>query len=167
MQRTVSLFICVCIALCTIVAHNIAQNRPDGFPPYPPDNHHSSDDVYLSSCHDSDAKWQEIDRMCGSACSSPCPGSKIAVLPIEHKLSVVRTFFDRSQSLISDSTDRHAEDLHIEKALRDCGYPDWTFQKVKKQMKIKPSKRKQRGIQQTGAWLFCPMWRVHPKGQPG
>jgi len=33
-QRTVSLFICVCIALCTIVAHNIAQNRPDSFPPY-------------------------------------------------------------------------------------------------------------------------------------
>jgi len=36
-QRTVSLLICVCIALCTIVAHNIAQNRPDSFPPYPPD----------------------------------------------------------------------------------------------------------------------------------
>ena len=46
-QRTVSLFIYVCIALCTIVAHNIAQNRPDSFPPYPPDNHHCSDDVYL------------------------------------------------------------------------------------------------------------------------
>jgi len=46
-QRTVSLFICVCIALCRIVAHNIAQNRPDSFPPYPPDNHHCSDDVYL------------------------------------------------------------------------------------------------------------------------
>jgi len=30
-----------------IVAHNIAQNRPDSFPPYPPDNHHCSDDVYL------------------------------------------------------------------------------------------------------------------------
>ena len=34
---------------CTV--HNcctqIAQNRPDNFPPYPPDNHHSSDDVYL------------------------------------------------------------------------------------------------------------------------
>ena len=41
------LFICVCIALCTIVAHNIAQNRPDSFPSYPPDNHHCSDDVYL------------------------------------------------------------------------------------------------------------------------
>jgi len=37
----------VCIALCTIVAHNIARNRPDSFPPYPPDNHHCSDDVYL------------------------------------------------------------------------------------------------------------------------
>jgi len=35
MLRTVSLFICVCIALCTIVAHNIAQNRPDSFPPCP------------------------------------------------------------------------------------------------------------------------------------
>jgi len=41
------LFICVHIALCTIVAHNIAQNRPDIFPSYPPDNHHCSDDVYL------------------------------------------------------------------------------------------------------------------------
>jgi len=48
-QGTVSLFICVCIALCTIVAHNIAQNRPDSFPPYPPDDHHSSDDVYAST----------------------------------------------------------------------------------------------------------------------
>jgi len=31
-QRTVSLFMCVCITLCTIVAHSIAQNRPDSFP---------------------------------------------------------------------------------------------------------------------------------------
>ena len=37
----------MCIALCTIVAHNIAQNRHDNFPSYPPDNHHCSDDVYL------------------------------------------------------------------------------------------------------------------------
>jgi len=26
----------VCIALCTTVVHNIAQNRPDNFPSYPP-----------------------------------------------------------------------------------------------------------------------------------
>ena len=37
----------MCIALCTIVAHNIVQNRPDSFPSYPPDDHHCSDDVYL------------------------------------------------------------------------------------------------------------------------
>ena len=34
----------VCNA-CTIV-HNTAQNSNDNFPYYPPDNHHSSDDVY-------------------------------------------------------------------------------------------------------------------------
>ena len=38
-RELLGLFICVCIALCTIVAHNIAQNRPDNFPSYPPDNH--------------------------------------------------------------------------------------------------------------------------------
>jgi len=32
------------------------------------------------SCHDRDATWQEIGRTCGSACSSPRPGSRIAVL---------------------------------------------------------------------------------------
>jgi len=46
-KELLGLFIWVCMALCTIVAHNIAQNRPDSFPPYPPDNHYRSDDVYL------------------------------------------------------------------------------------------------------------------------
>jgi len=46
-RELLGLFICVCIALCTIVAHNIAQNRPNNFPSCPPDNHHCSDDVYL------------------------------------------------------------------------------------------------------------------------
>jgi len=47
-RRTVrSVHMCVCIALCTIVAHNIAQNRPDNLPSYPPYNHHCSDDVCL------------------------------------------------------------------------------------------------------------------------
>ena len=39
-------FVCVCIALCAIVAHNIAQNRPDNFPSYPPHNHHCSDGLF-------------------------------------------------------------------------------------------------------------------------
>jgi len=40
-------FICVFVALCTIVAQSIAQNRPYNFPSYPPDAQHCSDDVYL------------------------------------------------------------------------------------------------------------------------
>jgi len=54
----------VCIALCTIVAHNIAQNRPDSFPPYPPDNHHCSDDVYLKEGGRSSRTFkQKIQRL--------------------------------------------------------------------------------------------------------
>jgi len=45
-QRTLS-SVHVCSSLCTIVAHNTAQNRPDNFPCCPPDNHHCSNDVYL------------------------------------------------------------------------------------------------------------------------
>ena len=38
-RELLGLFICVCIALCAIVVHNIAQNRPDNFPSYPPDTY--------------------------------------------------------------------------------------------------------------------------------
>jgi len=46
-KQLLGLFICVCIAMCTTVAHITAKNRPDTFYSYPPDNHHCSDDVYL------------------------------------------------------------------------------------------------------------------------
>jgi len=38
--------VCVCVSLCTTVIHNTAENSSDDFPSYPPDNHHSLDDVY-------------------------------------------------------------------------------------------------------------------------
>ena len=61
------LFVCVCIALCTIVAHNIAQNRPDNFPPYPPDNHHCSDDICLrvggKACDRQRDRWTQGRRV--------------------------------------------------------------------------------------------------------
>jgi len=62
---------------------------------------------------------------------------------IEHKLSVVWTLSERSQSLTSDSHDRQLEDAHVEKSLWSCGYPDWTFHKVKDQMRMKATQRKQ------------------------
>jgi len=74
-QRTVSLFICVCIALCTIVAHNIAQNRPDSFPPYPPDDHHSSDDVYLRE--GGEAPCGKVSRKSAQGCRKICGVKKI------------------------------------------------------------------------------------------
>ena len=40
------IFKCVCVSLCTTVAHNAAQNSSDNVPSYRPDNHHSWDDVY-------------------------------------------------------------------------------------------------------------------------
>jgi len=45
-RELLGLFICVCSSLCTTIAHNIAQNRPDNFPSCPPDNHHCSDCLF-------------------------------------------------------------------------------------------------------------------------
>jgi len=36
------------------------------------------------------------------------------------------------------------EDAHIEKPLRVCGYPDWTFRKVRDQMIMNATKRKRK-----------------------
>jgi len=47
-RELLGLLVCACIALYTIVAHNIAQKRPDNFLSYPPDSHHCSGDVYFS-----------------------------------------------------------------------------------------------------------------------
>jgi len=51
------LFICVCSSLCTIVAHDTAQNRPNNFPSCPPDNHHCSDDFYLRERGNCSVGW--------------------------------------------------------------------------------------------------------------
>lgn len=50
--------------------------------------------------------------------------------PLHHKLGVIRTLFDRCDSVVSDPLDKIAERQHIEKALAVCGYPKWSFRKV-------------------------------------
>jgi len=55
--------------------------------------------------------------------------------PIDHKMSVVRTLLERSQNLVSEPEDRKKEDIHVQDALRTCGYPEWSFQKARRQMK--------------------------------
>jgi len=56
--------------------------------------------------------------------------------PLEHKLSVARTLFQRSNKLVTEIEDRQEENKHIENALKDCGYPDWCFRQVKRQMEV-------------------------------
>jgi len=63
---------------------------------------------------------------------------------IEHKLHVMRMLLERSQSLVSDSHDRQLKDAHVEKALRSCGYPQWTFRKVRDQMTMKTKKNQRK-----------------------
>jgi len=39
--------------------------------------------------------------------------------------------------------DKKKEDIHVQDALRTCGYPEWSFQKARRQMKqMKPKKKK-------------------------
>jgi len=41
-SRELLVLFVVCSSVCTIAAHNTAQNRPDNFPSCPPDNLHDS-----------------------------------------------------------------------------------------------------------------------------
>ncbi|XP_072033048.1 uncharacterized protein [Amphiura filiformis] len=67
--------------------------------------------------------------------------------PIHHKLGVIRTLLDRMNSVISEKEDKDQEEDKIKHALKQCGYPEWTFNHVKrkmdsKQQATKPSKNK-------------------------
>ncbi|XP_072023428.1 uncharacterized protein, partial [Amphiura filiformis] len=55
--------------------------------------------------------------------------------PLHQKLGVVRTLLDRSESLVTEETDRQKEETNIREALSGCGYPDWS---KKKSNKIEP-----------------------------
>ena len=57
--------------------------------------------------------------------------------PLHQKLGIVRTVFDRANTLISTEEDRLAEISSIKAALRLCNYANWTFRQVQKMMKNK------------------------------
>ena len=64
--------------------------------------------------------------------------------PLQHKLGVIRTLLDRSNDIVTEEEDKKAEEKHIVEALEKCGYPRWTFKKVKSQMKDKKEKKTDR-----------------------
>ena len=54
--------------------------------------------------------------------------------PLPHKLGVVRTLYERADNIIMEPEDQKQETIHVNNALRVCGYPDWSFKEVRKRM---------------------------------
>ena len=66
--------------------------------------------------------------------------------PLHKKLGVVRTLLDRKERVVSEDVDKIREEEHIRQALSRCGYPKWTVDKVKNDIKRKEEeKTKRRG----------------------
>ena len=61
--------------------------------------------------------------------------------PLHQKLGVIRTLFDRKDKIVTEQEDKKEEEKKVQEALQTCGYPSWTFEKVKNQMQsVKPKK---------------------------
>jgi hypothetical protein len=57
--------------------------------------------------------------------------------PIHQKLGVVRTLFDRMNTIVSEEEDRKKEEEKVKQALTCCGYPNWAFKQVQESMQTK------------------------------
>ena len=57
--------------------------------------------------------------------------------PVTHKLGVVRTLLDRCDAIVTEPADATEEEKNIQKALTACGYPRWTFKRVRQQIDMK------------------------------
>jgi len=82
--------------------------------------------------------------------------------PLNHILAVIRTLLERCYSIVTEEDDRKKEEEHVAKALRTCGYPPWTIDRVKQDIvekslmdEAKKVKRTQHAI--IKVWLSCHM----------
>ncbi len=55
-------------------------------------------------------------------------------------MGVIRTLYDRRDSIITEDKDREDEEKKVQTALQLCGYPKWTFKKIKTEME-QPKKK--------------------------
>ena len=79
--------------------------------------------------------------------------------PLNHKLAVIRTLLERCYSIVTEEDDRKKEEEHVAKALRECGYPPWTIDRVKQDIvekSLKDEAKKVKNIS-TKVWLLCHM----------
>ena len=51
--------------------------------------------------------------------------------PIQHKLGVIRTLYDRAFAVVTDPADREAELDYVDNALRRCDYPEWALKEAR------------------------------------
>ena len=51
---------------------------------------------------------------------------------MQQKLGIIATFQNRINTLITKEEDKVEEENHVRKALKVCGYPEWTFKRNKK-----------------------------------
>ncbi len=57
---------------------------------------------------------------------------------------VVRTLYDRKDSIVTDPEDRDLAKQHINSALKVCGYPEWVLKRVKNHISHKKEQSKSR-----------------------
>ncbi|XP_071941170.1 uncharacterized protein [Antedon mediterranea] len=60
--------------------------------------------------------------------------------PLEHKLGLINTLVDRAEKVVRDMDLRKVEMDNIKKALHNCQYPEWSFQRVMENRKRKKNK---------------------------
>ena len=64
--------------------------------------------------------------------------------PLQHKLGVIRTLLDRGNDIVTEEVDRQKEEQHIVEALTRCGYPEWSFRRVKHQIETKLERKSEK-----------------------
>jgi len=69
--------------------------------------------------------------------------------PLNHKLAVIRTLLERCYSTVTGEDDRKKEEEHVAKALRKCGYPPWTIDRVKQDIVEKSLKDEAKKVKNT------------------
>ena len=76
--------------------------------------------------------------------------------PINQKLGVIRTLLDRCNSVVTEEADKEKEIAHIEQALKQCGYPAWSFKKAKDQREHHKTKEKGQKTENSKAMVVIP-----------
>ena len=94
--------------------------------------------------------------------------------PLQHKLGVIYmyTLFNRCKDVVTEETDRKEEEDKICTALELCGYPKWSFQQVRSNIKEKAKKsqdKKEKSSEKSRGQLVSELvaGRVDPRVGPG